>query len=337
MFRRSTALVALVAVLLAGCTSAGAAAPATPTATVAPTPTPTATPEPTPTGFLQSYEQCKSVVQPALDVIGEISTRLTSGGGINIKDYGPLVETIPLSDMDRLPGGVNRYCRNVVVQDVASASLDHMQASAGWSNCLSFPSSKQQPCIDKIVQRWWAKASSDYEKAQMELTSLQQGFVPPLDPNPIYDQESPKPSYTPVEVANMACDRQYGDALADLFELGRVLAESTSLQAYGAWLSKASDDLAKVDTSGLDGTCLISVGATIRTVLNDHSDARDAWRACNKQKTDAKYNACVEKNVQPIWGGRLTADYTNLFDAMGTLYLNQIGLLRPAWLPHATP
>jgi hypothetical protein len=102
-------------------------------------------------------------------------------------------------------------------------------------------------------------------------------------------------------------------------------------------MGAASDDLAKVDTSGLDGTCLISVGATIRTVLNDHFDARDAWRACNKLTKQAKIDACVAKNVQPIWGDRMTADYTKLFDAMGTLHLNQDGLLRPAWLPHARP
>jgi hypothetical protein len=337
MFRRSPALVAFVALLLAGCTSAGAAAPATPTATVEPTPTPTATPEPTPTGFVQSYEQCKAVVQPELDVLAEISTRLTTTGGINVKDYGPLVETIPLSDMDRLPGGTNRFCRNVAVQDVASASLDHMQASDGWSNCLSFPSSWQQPCIDMIVQRWWAKATNDYNKALMDMTSLQQGAIPPLDPDPIYDQESPKPSHTPDELATLACQREYTPAISDLFELGRALAEGTNLTNYGAWLNAASDDLAKVDTSGLDGTCLVSVGAVVRTIVNDHMDARDAWRACNKQKTQAKWDACNAKNIQPIWSGRLTADYTKLFDAMGTMYIYQTALLRPAWLPHASP
>ena len=74
-----------------------------------------------------------------------------------------------------------------------------------------------------------------------------------------------------------------------------------------------------------------------RTVLNDHVDARLAWQACAKQKTQAKYDACFEKTVQPIWGDQLTADYTKLFEAMGTLSLDQIALLRPAWLPHATP
>jgi hypothetical protein len=336
MLYRSPALVAILAVLLAGCAASGGATPATP-AGVAPTPTPTATLEPTPTGLRQSYEQCKAVVQPAIDVLAEITTRLTTGGGINIKDYGPLVDTIPLSDMDRLAGGTNRFCRNVVVQDAASAALDHMQASEGWSNCLSFPSTKQQPCIDEIVQSWWSKASRDYTQTLADMANLEQGLVPPMDPNPIYDQESPKASHTPVELANLACQGEYTDAISDLFELGRVLAESTSLQAYGAWVNAASDDLAKVDTSGLDGTCLISVGATVRTILNDHIDARDAWRACAKQKTDAKFNSCFDKTVQSIWGGRLTTDYTKLFEAMGTLYLNQLGLLRPTWLPHATP
>ena len=337
MFRRSTALIAFVAVLLAGCTSAGAAAPATPTATVAPTPTPTATPEPTPTGFLQSYEQCKAVVQAQIDVIAEISTRLTTSGGINIKDYKALVDTIPSSDMDRLPGGTNRFCRNVAVQDVALASLDHMQASAAWENCLTFPSSKQQPCIDEVVQRWWSKASEDYNQALADMMNLEQGVIPPLDPDPIYDQESPKASHTPEELANLACQREYGDAARDVHELARALAEGISLANYEAWLNAASDDLDKVDTSELDGTCLISLGATIRTVVNDHRDARDAWRACNKQKTQAKWDKCNEKNVQPIWGDRMTADYTKLFDAMGSLYMDQIALLIPSFIPHDKP
>lgn len=337
MFRRTPALIAILAFLLAGCSAAGAATPATPTSTVAPTPTPTPTPSPTPVGFAQSYEQCEAVVQAEIDVIGEISTRLTTAGGINIKDYKALVDTIPSTEVARLQGGTNRYCRNVAVQDAASASLDHVQASEAWSNCLSFPTSEQQPCIDNIVQRWWAKATNDDNRALADMANLQQALVPPLDPNPVYDQESPEPSYTPGEVANMACDRQYGDALSGFFELSRALAEGTTLKDYVAWLGATSDDLAKVDTSGLDGTCLISVGATIRTIVNDHGDARDAWRVCAKQTTNKKFDACFDKSVRPIWGGRLTADYTKLFEAMGTLYLNQVGLLRPAWLPHATP
>lgn len=337
MSRRSTALVALMAILFAGCTSAGAAAPATPTATVEPTPMPTATPEPTPVGFVQSYDQCKAVVQPAIDVIAEISTRLTTAGGINIKDYKALVDTIPSSDMDRLSGGTNRFCRNVAIQDVALASLDHMQASAAWENCLSFPSTKQQPCIDEVVQRWWSKGSKDYNQALADMMNLEQGVIPPLDPDPIYDLESPKPSHTPEELANVACQREYGDAARDVHELARALAEGTNLTNYAAWLKAASDDLEKVDTSDLDGTCLISIGAAIRTVVNDHQDARDAWRTCAKQKTDKKFNACFDKSVRPIWGDRMTADYTKLFAAMGTLYMDQVGLLIPAFIPHDKP
>jgi hypothetical protein len=343
MLLRTRAMIAMLAVLLMGCSAGGAAGPAAPipTPTIAPTPTPQPTPTPTPTpepgraGILQSYTQCKAVVQPEIDVLGEISARLTAG--INIKDYTPLVDTIPSPAMDRLAGGSNRYCRNVVAEDAASVGLDHMEASAGWSNCLSFPTSEKQPCIDKIVQRWWSKSTNDYNKVVMDMASLQQGLIPPLDADPIYDQESPKVTHTPAELANLACQREYSGAASDLFELGRVLAEGTSLKNYGAWLNKAFDDLAKVDTSGLDGTCLISVGAAIRTIANDHQDARDAWRSCAKQKTQAKYDACNNRNVQPIWAGRATADYIKLFDAMGTLYLDQIALLRPEWLPHATP
>jgi hypothetical protein len=337
MFPRTRALIAILAVLLAGCSSAGAAIPATPTPTLAPTPVPTATPEPTPAGILQSYEQCKAVVQPEIDVIGEISSRLVAAGGINIKDYQPLVDSIPLGSMDRLAGGSNRFCRNVAVQDAATASLDHIQASAAWSNCLSFPTVDVQPCIDTIVQRWWTKGSNDYDQLLTDMTNLSRGLVPPVDPDPIYDQQAAKVTHTPVELANMACDKQYGEAVSDLFELGRVLAEGTSLKAYGAWVKATSDDVAKVDSNSLDGTCLISVGATVKTILNDHIDARDAWRACGKLKSQAKYDSCTSKTVQPIWGGRLTADYARLFDALGTLYFNQVTLLRPSFIPHATP
>ena len=212
-----------------------------------------------------------------------------------------------------------------------------MQASAAWENCLSFPSSKAQPCIDEVVQRWWSKASRDYNQALADMMNLEQGVIPPLDPDPIYDQESPKPSQTPEELANFACQREYGDAARDVHELARALAEGTNLTNYTAWLNAASDDLEKVDTSQLDGTCLISIGATIRTIVNDHRDARDAWRACNKQKTQAKWDKCNEKNIQPIWGDRMTEDYTKLFTAMGTLYMDQVALLIPAFIPHDKP
>ena len=133
MFRRTAGLMAILAFALAGCSTAGAAE----LPTSAPTSAPTS--KPTPVGFVQSYDQCKEVVQSQIDVLADISSKLTAAGGINIKDYGPLVDTIPLSDMTRLQGGTNRYCRNVVVQDAASAAIDHDEASAAWSNCLSFP------------------------------------------------------------------------------------------------------------------------------------------------------------------------------------------------------
>ena len=147
--------------------------------------------------------------------------------------------------------------------------------------------------------------------------------------------ESPKASHTPVELAGITCNSQYADTLSGLYELGRALKEGTTLTDYGLWIKSTSDDLEKVDTSGLDGTCLISVGATVRTILNDHMDARDAWRACAAQKTSAKFNSCFDNDVRPIWTDRTNADYTSLFGAMGSLYLDQIALLRPEWIPHA--
>ena len=336
MLRRAPLLAAILAVLLAGCTAAGAAVAPSPTATVGPTPSPTATPtptpEPTPAGFVQSYEQCKAVVQSELDLVAEISGRLL-GQGINVKDYGPLVNTLSSAgphDLNGLPGGTNRFCRNVAVQDAASAALDHMQALEGWKNCLQFPTAMKQPCIDKIVQRWWSKATNDYNRVLADMTNLEQGLVPPLDPNPIYDQEAPKASHTPTELASMACDREYGPVVSDLFVLGRSLAEGITMQAYGDKLTTASKDLQKADTAGLDGTCLISVGAVVTTILSDHVDAWTAWQACaDKTTTQAKFDSCFKKNVDAVWNGRLTANYTLLFDAMGTLYFNQLGLIPP--------
>jgi hypothetical protein len=158
--------------------------------------------------------------------------------------------------------------------------------------------------------------------------NLAQGLVPPLDPDPIHDLQPPEPSWTPVQIANMACDRAYGPVLSHLFGLGRSLAQGITLSDYGDKVTATNDDLQKVDTKGLDVACMASIGFTVNSALGHHIDAWVAWQDCiAKHTTEAKFDACFEKTVNAVWSGRLTDDYTQLFDAMGKLYLNQVTLM----------